>query len=78
MSAREAEALIEEELAPEPEEGQEVPEAASPTEAAGAEARRGRAPIEQELAPEPEEVQEEPEAASPSEATAAEESQEQA
>ncbi len=74
----EAEALIEEELAPEPEEGQEVPEAASPTEAAGAEHAEAEAPIEQELAPEPEEVQEEPEAASPSEATAAEESQEQA
>ena len=53
-----------------------MPEAASPTEAAGAEDAEA-APIEQELA-RPEEVQEEPEAASPSEATAAEESQEQA
>lgn len=74
----EAEALIEEELAPEPEEGQEGPEAASPTEAAEPEHAEAEAPIEQELVPEPEEVQEEPEAASPSEATAAEESQEQA
>ena len=74
----EAEALIEEELAPEPEEGQEGPEAASPTEAPGAEHAEAEAPIEQELAPEPEEVQEEPGAASPSEATAAEESQERA
>jgi len=74
----EAEARIEEELAPEPEEGQEGPEAASPTEAPVAEHAEAEAPIEQELAPEPEEVQEEPGAASPSEATAAEESQEQA
>src|SRR5688572_29124859 len=75
----EAEALIEEELAPEPEEGQEAPEGASPSEAAaGAEHAEAEALIEQELSPEPEDVQEEPEAASPSEATAAEESQEQA
>ena len=73
----EAEALIEEELAPEPEE--EGSEAASPLEAAAeAEDAEPEAQIEQELAPEPEDVQEEPEAASPSEATAAEESQERA
>ena len=73
----EAEALIEEELAPEPEE--EGAEAASPLEAAAeAEDAEPEAQIEQELAPEPEDVQEEPEAASPSEATAAEEPQERA
>lgn len=74
----EAEALIEQELEPEPEEVQEEPDAASPSDAAEAEHAEAEAPIEQELTPEPEEVQEEPGAASPSEATAAEESQEQA
>jgi large subunit ribosomal protein L9 len=81
----EAEALIEQELEPEPEEGQEGAEGvASPSEAGPAEApgaaeqAEPEGPIEQEPAPEAEEVQEEPGAASPPEATAAEESREQA
>ena len=82
----EAEALIEQELEPEPEEVQEAPEEGTAGAEAGLAEAPGAAeqveperPIEQELAPEAEGVQEEPGAASPREATtAAEESREHA